>query len=207
MNTNIYEFFINKIYCGNDIDLSFVSPITARKFSKLDKLALSAMNKCREDNTAPNLVFGSIHGQFDRLSKLTEQFITENEVSPIGFSSSVHNNTVGVYSLLTKNNSPYTAISTGEQTVSSSFCEAVMQLKENDNVLMCCAESYKDFNYAIAILFSNKKTNNSIKIKMTVPYTEAPISDPDEYLRFEKFLTDKNIQKIDTTFYRLEKVC
>lgn len=207
MNTNIYEIFINKIYCGNDIDLSFVSPITARKFSKLDKLALSAMNKCYKDNTAPNLVFGSIHGQFDRLSKLTEQFITENEVSPIGFSSSVHNNTVGVYSLLTKNNSPYTAISAGEQTVSSSFCEAVMQLKENDNVLMCCAESYKDFNYAIAILFSNKKTDNSIKIKMTVPYTEAPISDPDEYLRFEKFLTDKNIQKIDTTFYRLEKVC
>ena len=187
--------------------MSFVSPITARKFSKLDKLALSAMNKCYKDNTAPNLVFGSIHGQFDRLSKLTEQFITENEVSPIGFSSSVHNNTVGVYSLLTKNNSPYTAISAGEQTVSSSFCEAVMQLKENDNVLMCCAESYKDFNYAIAILFSNKKTNNSIKIKMTVPYTEAPISDPDEYVRFEKFLTDKNIQKIDTTFYRLEKVC
>ena len=82
-----------------------------------------------------------------------------------------------------------------------------MQLKENDNVLMCCAESYKDFNYAIAILFSNKKTDNSIKIKMTVTYTERPISDPDEYLRFEKFLTDKNIQKIDTTFYRLEKVC
>lgn len=201
MKNDYLEFFINNYYCGSDVDLSFVSPIQARKFSKLDKLALSAMFKVYSENSNPNLVFASIHGQFDRLSKLTEQFKTDNEVSPIGFSSAVHNNTIGVFSLLNKLTSPYTAISAGEHTVSNAICEAVSQL--DTDVLLCIADSFQDFNFAIACIFSKTTSENSQKVRLIKSFNEVNVS---EYSGFANFLSDESVRYFNAPYFRLEKV-
>lgn len=195
-------FYINKFYCGNEVDLSFVSPIMTRKFSKLDKVALSAMFKCYEEKTSPSLVFGSIHGQFGRLAKLTEQFKEENEVSPIGFSSSVHNNTIGVFSLINKINAPYTAISAGENTLSDTLCEGFAQLKETKNVLLCCADSFEGVDFAVSALISKKSSDCAIKVRMTNSKKEVV---QDEYQAFARFLTSDE-RYFYGKFFRLEKV-
>lgn len=195
-------FYINKFYCGNEVELSFVSPIMTRKFSKLDKLALSAMFKCYEEKTSPSLVFGSIHGQFGRLAKLTEQFKEENEVSPIGFSSSVHNNTIGVFSLINKINAPYTAISAGENTLSDTLCEGFAQLKETKNVLLCCADSFDGVDFAVSALISKKSSDGAIKVRMTNSKKEVV---QDEYQAFARFLMSDE-RYFYGKFFRLEKV-
>lgn len=196
------KFYINKFYCGKDVDLSFISPIVTRKLSNLDKTALSAMFKCYEENSSPALVFGSQHGQFERLSKLTEQFKTENEVSPIGFSASVHNNTIGVFSLLNKINAPYTAISAGENTLVNTLCEGIFQLKENKEVLLCCADSFEGENFAVAALISKKPSENSLKIKVTNSHKTLKNTD---YKAFSEFLTGSE-KYFYSGFFRLEKI-
>lgn len=195
-------FYINKFHCGDDVDLSFLSPIMTRKFSKLDKVALSAMFKCYVENTSPSLVFGSMHGQVGRLAKLTEQFKEENEVSPIGFSASVHNNTIGVFSLINKINAPYTAISAGENTLSNTLCEGFAQLKETKEVLLCCADSFEEKDFAISALISKKSSEGAIKVRMTNSKKEV---EQDEYQAFARFLTSDE-KYFYGNFFRLEKV-
>lgn len=195
-------FYINKFYCGNEVDLSFLPSMMTRKFSSLDKIALSSLFKCYDENSSPNLVFGSKYGQFERLAKLTEQFKSENEVSPMGFSSSVHNNTIGVFSLLNKINSPYTAISSGGNTLSNMICESFSQLKETREVLFCYADSFEGKNVAVSALVTKKPTENSIKIRMT---NSKKLPEGEEYSNFLKFLSGEE-KYFYSQFFRLERL-
>lgn len=195
-------FYINKFYYDNDIDLSFLPLLMTRKFSKLDKIAINALYKCCPENSSPFLVFGSQHGQFERLEKLTQQFKSENEISPMGFSSSVHNNTIGVFSLLKKIHSPYTAISAGENTLSNVLCESFSQLKESREVLLCYADVFEGQNVAVSALVSKKPSENSIKLRMT---NSKKQSEKEEFLCFLDFLSGKE-KYFYAKFFRLERL-
>ena len=201
MKIDGFEFFINSFYSGNEIDLSFVTTLLARKFSMLDKVAISALNKCYALNEDINLVFGSTQGQFDRLQKLTRQFLTDNEVSPMGFSASVHNNTIGVFSLLKENNSPYTAISAGNHTVSATLCEAISQLAEVDSVLLCCADYFGEQNIAAALKLSKFPDENAIKVQFK---SVSQNVFGDEYAFLNEFLNGGKV--FDANYFRLEKI-
>lgn len=160
------------------------------------------MLKCYEKNSAPKLVFGSVHGQIDRLKKLTEQYKSENEVSPIAFSASVHNNTIGVFSLINKINSSYTALSAGNETVSSCICDSVLQLTEENDVLMCCADVFEEKSIAVSVLFSLHKTENSIAVQLC---RENSTQSANEYKDFSDFLNGKN-SCFNSQYFRLEKL-
>ena len=202
MKTFDLIFYINKFYCGNDVDLSFLPSMMTRKFSKLDKAVLSALYKCYDEKSSPFLAFGSKHGQFERLAKLTEQFKSENEVSPMGFSSSVHNNTIGVFSLLNKIHSPYTAISAGDNTLSILICESFSQLKECGDVLFCYADSCEGKEVAVSALVSKKSSENSIKIRMT---NSKKLPEEEEYSAFLKLLSGEE-KYFYSPFFRLERL-
>lgn len=53
-----------------------------------------------DGDTYIDLVFASRYGELERVVKLIKQKQEENEISPAGFSFSVHNSTIGLFSLI-----------------------------------------------------------------------------------------------------------
>lgn len=202
MKSDNFEFFIKKFSFNISNDLKFLPMLVSRKLSKLDKIAFSTLYDCHIASLNPNLVFASIHGQYDRLVKLTSQYQEDNEVSPNAFSSSVHNNTIGVFSILNKITAPYISISAGDNTVSAALCEAVIQLKQVDNVLFCYADCFEDKKRSISVLFSKYMSDNSFKVTFSKVKNETSCDEYDMLLNF----LQGNIKSFSARYFRIERV-
>lgn len=143
------EFFIKKLSysTGENIDLSQIPMMMRRKLSPVGKIALSTMLECYEDEVE-KLCYASRYGELERVVKLIRQEHEENEISPAGFSFSVHNSTVGLFSLIKNLHIPYNSIAGGEDTFSSGLLDAVMNSEKS---LFCYAESVDRYE-SISIL-------------------------------------------------------
>ena len=119
-----------------ECDVSFIPMMTRRKLNKFGRCALYTLYKVYEKNS-PRLVFASEYGDTERVDKLINQRVTDGDVSPNGFSSSVHNASIGLFSLLEKNKTGYNSISAGERTIAQGFLESIL----SKNAVFCYAES------------------------------------------------------------------
>ena len=99
---NCYKFYINKYaFVKDEIpDLSFIPMLMRRKLDNFGKAALYSLYNVYEENTEAKLIFASCYGDIERVKKLINQRQEEGEISPTGFSFSVHNATIGLFSLL-----------------------------------------------------------------------------------------------------------
>lgn len=195
MNEN---FFIYKKSFSQDAkpDLSFIPMMTRRKLSPLVKTAFSTIYNCYEGGDIP-LVFASQHGEFDILKKLISQYTEDNEVSPIAFSSSVHNSAIGTFSLLNKVNSKYTAVSAGKNSLSNGFMEAVT---ENSPTLFCFADTLPH-PASVSCLIGKTPDIGADKILLTLDENEH---NEDEFKAFVAFLNgETNIFK--APYYTLRR--
>ncbi len=122
---------------GEDIDVSFIPMMTRRKLDKFGRAALCTLYKVYDEGTEPQLVFASEYGDVERVEKLINQRIEEGEVSPSGFSSSVHNAVIGLFSLLEKNKKGYNSISAGKETISAGLLDSILY----DEAIFCYAEN------------------------------------------------------------------
>lgn len=115
-------------------DVSFVPPMERRRLTGVERAALSVAWKCLErykssiaaediDLKIPT-VFSSRWGEIGTTIKLMQQMHAEGEMSPAGFSNSVHNAAPGHLSLLLKNTAPYTAIAAGPDSYAMGLLEA-----------------------------------------------------------------------------------
>lgn len=105
-------------------DVSFVPPMERRRLTEVEKAALSvAWRVCPQGESVP-VVFASRWGEIGTTLKLMRQLHDEGEMSPAGFSNSVHNAAPGHFSLLTKNRAPYTAIAAGPDSYEMGLLEA-----------------------------------------------------------------------------------
>lgn len=205
MKTDYFEFFI-KTYSSNlSNDLKFLPMLFARKLSLVDKAAFSTLFDCIKRNpiSNPNLVFASTYGQFDKLILLTKQYMKDNEVSPSVFSTSVHNSTIGAFSLFNKITASYTSVSAGRNTISAAFCDAVLQLKETDDVLFCYADYINGEKKSLSVLLSKK---NDDKVQKFIFFNSQNNSfSQDEYTDILMFLENQtNI--FNAKFYSVERV-
>lgn len=146
---NNLEFRIKKISysCGEDIDLSAIPMMMRRKLSPVGKIAMSTLLKCYE-NEDVKLVYASRYGELERVVKLIKQEHEENEISPTGFSFSVHNSTIGLFSLMKTIYNSYNSIAAGENSFSSGLLDAVMN---KEKTLFCYADSVDKYE-SISIL-------------------------------------------------------
>lgn len=110
---------------GDNIDVSFIPMLIRRKLDLYGRAALYTLYKVY-DNESKELVFASCYGDVDRVIKLIKQRQTDGEVSPSGFSSSVHNAAIGLFTLLEKNKKSYNSISAGKESVSAGLLESIM---------------------------------------------------------------------------------
>lgn len=148
---NKLEFRIKKISYsqGENIDLSSIPMMMRRKLSPVGKIAMSTMLDCYGENSDDiKLVYASRYGELERVNKLIKQENEDNEISPTGFSFSVHNSTIGLFSLLKNINSSYNSIAGGEESFSAGLLDAVMN---KEKTLFCFAESVDRYE-SISIL-------------------------------------------------------
>ena len=148
---NKLEFRIKKISYseGENIDLSAIPMMMRRKLSPVGKIAMSTMLDCYGENSNDiKLVYASRYGELERVVKLIKQEHEDNEISPTGFSFSVHNSTIGLFSLLKNIHSSYNSIAGGENSFSVGLLDAVMN---REKTLFCYAESVDRYE-SISIL-------------------------------------------------------
>ena len=148
---NKLEFCIKKISysTGENLDLSSIPMNMRRKLSPVGKIAMSTMLDCYGENSGDiKLVYASRYGELERVVKLIKQEHEDNEISPAGFSFSVHNSTIGLFSLLKNIHSSYNSVAGGEESFSAGLLDAVMN---REKTLFCYAESVDRYE-SIAIL-------------------------------------------------------
>lgn len=107
-------------------DVTFVPPMERRRLTAVEKAALSVAWRCLEGHREEKLpvVFASRYGEIGTTLKLMRQLMEDGEMSPAGFSNSVHNAAPGHLSLLAKNTAAYTAIAAGDDTYAMGLLEA-----------------------------------------------------------------------------------
>ncbi len=91
-------------------DVSFVPRMERRRLTGVERAALSVARKVYPEGEEVPVVFASRWGEIGTTVKLMRQCHDDGEMSPAGFSASVHNAAPGAFSLLMKNRAPYTAI-------------------------------------------------------------------------------------------------
>ena len=107
-------------------DVSFIPPLERRRLTGVERAALSVAWQVRPEGDVP-VVFASRWGEIGVTVKLMTQFHADREMSPAGFSASVHNAAPGAFSLLTHNHAPYTAIAARERSLEAGLLEALAQ--------------------------------------------------------------------------------
>lgn len=152
MNEVVFDIKKFSYVTGDEIDVSFIPMMLRRKLNKFGRAGLYTLYGAYEGGS-PNLVFSSCYGDFERVVKLITQRKEDGEVSPAGFSSSVHNATVGLFSLLEGIKTGYNSISAGEKSVAAGFLENIL----SGESLFCYAESFGGVkSVSVLTLPSNK---------------------------------------------------
>ena len=114
-------------------DVSFVPPLERRRLTGVERAALHVARRACEpllagspDGKLPSLpvVFASRWGEIGTTLKLMRQFREDGEMSPAGFSSSVHNAFPGAFSVLFGDKERYTAIAACERSREMGLLEA-----------------------------------------------------------------------------------
>jgi hypothetical protein len=111
-------------------DVSFVPAMARRRLTEVERAALSVAHRALADagdavdvHSLP-VVFASRWGEIGTTLRLMRQMHDEGEMSPAGFSSSVHNAAPGQLSLLLGDKAPYTAVAAGPASYDMGLLEA-----------------------------------------------------------------------------------
>ena len=110
-------------------DVSFVPPLDRRRLTGVERAALATAWQVRSEAEIP-VVFASRWGEIGVTAKLMRQFHADGEMSPAGFSASVHNAAPGAFSVLTRNHAPYTAIAARDRSLEAGLLEALALRRE-----------------------------------------------------------------------------
>ncbi len=98
-------------------------------------------------------VYASRYGELDRTHELLEEWRSYGEMSPAGFSLSVHNATATLLSLACKNHCTSTTISAGENSLSMGFLEACLLSKEHGcPCLFLYGDSHPDLQFCAMVI-------------------------------------------------------
>ncbi|MBO4672707.1 MAG: beta-ketoacyl synthase chain length factor [Alphaproteobacteria bacterium] len=130
MNNGLGRFIIWRASDNEKLpDVSFIPPMARRRMTDLQKITIGLATAIAPDTPDYNVVFASQFGEWRQTIKLIEQFAMDNEMSPAGFSNSVHNAAVGALAILAKNKNSYTSIAAGAQTLENAILTAATATK------------------------------------------------------------------------------
>jgi len=136
-------FYIDKyaIWTGTDDikcpKVDFVPSLIRRRLTEVEKIGLYLSEQLEPLSDINCIVFASQFGEWQQTIKLIEQMHEENEMSPAGFSHSVHNAMPGLWAIVHQSSCNYTTVAANEMTIDCAFLEA---LSRGGKVLLVYAE-------------------------------------------------------------------
>lgn len=182
-------------------DVSFVPAMTRRKLSQLAKMVLHTARAINPLNQSMPNVFSSRYGEWEQLAKQLKRYFTEHDISPGGFSLSVHNATSGTLSILQQNRETYTTIAAGRHSFDMGLLEAASRLSQNDLVAYYYAEEkipdiYRGIfkediaPFALGLLLSHTKTKpDDIGLELTFDCNITPQTENNQHvMEFMRFI-------------------
>ena len=213
------NFFINRFrLIGPEDqvpDVSFIPSMQRRKLSRLTRLALGVAEEVAPMGREFPLVYASRFGEWGQSLEQQLRYFREKEMSPAGFSSSVHNTAPGQHSILKKNHKTYTAIAAANQTFDAGMAESTaMLLKEEEAVYLCAGEEKPEvyqsaFNekfpqFTIGLWIGQKKMEEAA-IPLKIDFAARNVVSGDDFSRacdFIRFL-NSNAPTFDGPYYTL----
>ena len=167
-------------------DVSFVPPLERRRLTGVERAALSTAWQVKGECAVP-VVFVSRWGEIGVTAKLMKQFHADGEMSPAGFSASVHNAAPGAFSLLTKNKAPYTAIAARDRSLEAGLLEALAL--QTEVVFVYAEEATPDLYQGE---FRDPQAGCSVAVRLTLKsqMTHAGSDPMDELVAFGGRHTD-----------------
>jgi Beta-ketoacyl synthase, N-terminal domain len=136
-----------------------------RRMSALAKMAVQVALEATAEQSADYLVFCSQHGELPRTRELLATIVGGGELSPMGFSQSVHNASAGLYTIIKASRVPATSLAAGAGTFAYGWVEADAYLRQSPDkrVLLVCYDEvlpseYRPYSrqeqrsYALALL-------------------------------------------------------
>lgn len=198
------EWAMGKRFIENEgtPSVPFLPAMFRRRLSRLSKMALKVAYNCVPDIESIKTVFCSRYGEMYRSAGLLHDIVAAEPISPIGFSTSVHNTASGLFSIARKDTASSTAIAAGKATFETAFMEAAASLMTAKKVLLVISDEslpvpfneYKDEKeqtYAAAFLLSHSGVGDVIALTMKSEQIGPNFQEPHglAFLRF--FLSEK----------------
>lgn len=147
-------------------DVGFLPALQRRRLSRLARMMFHVAWPLAEGHRALPLVFASRHGDAPRTLALLEQLASGEPLSPTQFSLSVHNATIGLWSILRGDTSEMSALAAAGDGLEQALLEACSLLGDGaPAVLLVLAEEMPPplyaaqvddvpFPYAVALLLT-----------------------------------------------------
>lgn len=111
-----------------------------RRLTPLGKLVASALAAVHLRDEEP-FVVASSWGDSGKSCQLVSEMTATGDVSPAGFTSSVHNAASGAAGIWLKNHAPAPAVSAGNFTTEAGLTESFLQLQTSESVVLVRAEA------------------------------------------------------------------
>lgn len=111
-----------------------------RRLTPLGKLVASALTAVHLRDEEP-FVVASSWGDSGKSCQLVNEMTATGDVSPAGFTSSVHNAASGAAGIWLKNHAPAPAVSAGNFTTEAGLTESFLQLQTSESVVLVRAEA------------------------------------------------------------------
>jgi len=181
-------------------DVNFLPPLLRRRLDRHGRMALATAWPCTEGLPTVPCVFASRHGSLDRTLGLLTGLAAGDMLSPTDFSLSVHNSTVGLYSIARGDRAPATAMAAGADSLGMGMIEGANMIAAGaERVLVCYADDVVPEAYRPHIATEPARTPFSVSLLLTAApdaalrcrltrYTDAPTETPENALM--RFLMD-----------------
>lgn len=130
---------------ANELDLSFIPSALRRRCSVFSRVTLAVARAALgdfEDITNLSTVFASAHGEAGITLELLRDLARGQQLSPMGFSLSVHNAASGLFSIALQDKAASTALAAGSRTFLMGLCEAILSVPESPSgaLLYVCSD-------------------------------------------------------------------
>ena len=117
-----------------------------RRMSRLSKMCLQCVvelvQECGAHILQLPVVYASRHGELDRTHSLFEEWRDYGEMSPAGFSLSVHNATASLLGLASHNRNSSTTLAAGPDSLAMGVLEAAMICRGGTDCLLMYGDTH-----------------------------------------------------------------
>lgn len=169
-------------------DAKAVPPMLRRRLTRWGRMALETACACADDVDAETpVLFSSRHGDTQRTFSLLQNLADAEPLSPTAFSLSVHNASLGIYTIVQQALGPSLAMAAGKESLAHAMLEAYgllaagakqVLLVHTDDLLAEFYQSYADeqeLPLSVALLL-NRSHGRALELSWQ-PAKDAPQED------------------------------